>query len=331
MPSKNCNIALITTGGTISARNKNGVLFSGAGLLQKTFGGAFYKTSSPFNVLSENLDLDGIDALRAAVAATLADGACGGIAITHGTDTLAYSAAALAVLLGRINKPVVFVSAARPLDDPLSNGFVNMAAALKFIRRGCAGVYAAWQNPREKVKIHAAARLYYTRADGYVWSFADAAPAGRPNAYAADRPVPRARADASVPAESPRVSEGSRKVMLVRPYPGFDYRALNGYLVKNGGGAVFDPFHSGTVKTDGADSVNAVTVPCFLAAGFKRGILYESQTKLAQNIRPVFGVSPIALYYKAAFSVHMDGETRIKYVEADTVGEFFDKFENYWP
>ncbi|MBI4150140.1 Glu-tRNA(Gln) amidotransferase subunit GatD [Candidatus Woesearchaeota archaeon] len=56
-----------------------------------------------------------------------------GVIIGHGTDTLAYSAAALAFMLENIQIPVLFIGAQRSSDRPSTDAAVNVQAATQFI------------------------------------------------------------------------------------------------------------------------------------------------------------------------------------------------------
>ncbi|WP_404375624.1 asparaginase [Vreelandella aquamarina] len=51
--------------------------------------------------------------------------------ILHGTDTMAYSAAALSFMLGAINKPVIFTGSQIPLGEPRSDALNNVVSALQ--------------------------------------------------------------------------------------------------------------------------------------------------------------------------------------------------------
>lgn len=51
--------------------------------------------------------------------------------ILHGTDTMAYSAAALSFMLGAINKPVLFTGSQIPLGEPRSDALNNVVSALQ--------------------------------------------------------------------------------------------------------------------------------------------------------------------------------------------------------
>ncbi|MDD5053763.1 MAG: Glu-tRNA(Gln) amidotransferase subunit GatD [Candidatus Nanoarchaeia archaeon] len=57
-----------------------------------------------------------------------------GIIITHGTDTLAYSSAALSFILENVPVPVILAGAQRSSDRPSSDAEMNLVCAAKFIR-----------------------------------------------------------------------------------------------------------------------------------------------------------------------------------------------------
>ena len=48
-----------------------------------------------------------------------------GVVVVHGTDTMAYTASALALLLGPLPKPVVFTGAQRPLIEARTDQVLN--------------------------------------------------------------------------------------------------------------------------------------------------------------------------------------------------------------
>ncbi len=58
-----------------------------------------------------------------------------GIIITHGTDTLGYSAAALSFVLEGLPVPVLFVGAQRSSDRGSSDAFLNLICAVQFIAK----------------------------------------------------------------------------------------------------------------------------------------------------------------------------------------------------
>ncbi|MFA5303022.1 MAG: Glu-tRNA(Gln) amidotransferase subunit GatD [Candidatus Nanoarchaeia archaeon] len=57
-----------------------------------------------------------------------------GVIITHGTDTMAYTSAALSFILNNVPVPVLLVGAQRSSDRPSSDAEMNIVCAAKFIR-----------------------------------------------------------------------------------------------------------------------------------------------------------------------------------------------------
>lgn len=51
--------------------------------------------------------------------------------VLHGTDTMAYSAAALSFMLGALNKPVIFTGSQIPLGEPRSDALNNVVSTLQ--------------------------------------------------------------------------------------------------------------------------------------------------------------------------------------------------------
>ena len=67
-----------------------------------------------------------------------------GIVITHGTDTMAYTASLLSFMLRGISIPVVLTGAQLPMTHPLSDGMENLRTALAMAASGVAGVFLAF-------------------------------------------------------------------------------------------------------------------------------------------------------------------------------------------
>ena len=67
-----------------------------------------------------------------------------GIVITHGTDTMAYTASALSYMLQGIPIPVVLTGSQLPVLHPLTDAISNLGAALAFAASGIGGIYLAF-------------------------------------------------------------------------------------------------------------------------------------------------------------------------------------------
>ena len=82
-----------------------------------------YRTLQPFNILSENMNPAMWQELARAIYDEINAGAQG-VIVTHGTDTMLYSAAAVSFMLDT-PAPVIFVGAQRSADRPSSDNAVN--------------------------------------------------------------------------------------------------------------------------------------------------------------------------------------------------------------
>ena len=65
-----------------------------------------------------------------------------GFVITHGTDTMAYTAAALSYLIQDPGKPIILTGSQKPLLSPITDAKKNLTDALRFAAQdGVSGVY----------------------------------------------------------------------------------------------------------------------------------------------------------------------------------------------
>ncbi len=85
-----------------------------------------------------------------------------GIVVSHGTDTMAYSASAVTFMLPGIDLPVVFTGSQLPLADILSDGPDNLRTAFAMAASGQSGVYLAFDR-----KIMLGCRAVKVRASGF--------------------------------------------------------------------------------------------------------------------------------------------------------------------
>ena len=69
-----------------------------------------------------------------------------GIVITHGTDTMAYTASMITFMLQNLDKPVVFTGSQIPIGLPLSDAQSNLATALAAIDHNVKGVTIAFNH-----------------------------------------------------------------------------------------------------------------------------------------------------------------------------------------
>ncbi len=85
-----------------------------------------------------------------------------GIVVSHGTDTMAYSASAVSFMLPNIDVPVVFTGSQLPLADMLSDGPDNLRTAFAMAASGVPGVFLAFDR-----KVMLGCRAVKVRASGF--------------------------------------------------------------------------------------------------------------------------------------------------------------------
>ena len=132
------NIAVIITGGTIAARlnpKKGGVdwLTSPEDLF-KFYPQIFEKVNVskveiPFMKASEDMDYKDWQKIAKTAVELLNDPNIQGIIITHGTDFLHYTSAALSFFIKNLNKPVVLTYSQRSVDRASSDANLNLQCA----------------------------------------------------------------------------------------------------------------------------------------------------------------------------------------------------------
>lgn len=129
-------ILLIATGGTIAA------VYTREGLAPKIEAGELLSyveehrefchvdTVQPFGLDSTNIR--GEHWLRIAALIEEQYEAYDGFVVCHGTDTMAYTAAALSYLIQNSSKPVVVTGAQKPIDLPVTDARTNLLDSLRF-------------------------------------------------------------------------------------------------------------------------------------------------------------------------------------------------------
>jgi glutamyl-tRNA(Gln) amidotransferase subunit D len=128
-------LAIVSTGGTIASRidyrtgsvtsqfNASDILTAIPELAEI----ASYRTIPLATILSENMTPALWQDLARAVHAEIKNGAQG-VIVTHGTDTMAYSAAAISFMIDT-PVPIVFVGSQRSADRPSSDNAINAVCA----------------------------------------------------------------------------------------------------------------------------------------------------------------------------------------------------------
>ncbi len=95
-----------------------------------------------------------------------------GIVISHGTDTMGYTASALSFLLEGLSKPVVLVGSQRSSDRPSSDAHLNLLGAVEVAKSSLPGVHVVMHESRsdERCAIHRGTKvrkMHTSRRDAF--------------------------------------------------------------------------------------------------------------------------------------------------------------------
>lgn len=256
----------------------------------------------PYQVLSEHMNTDYLNAL----------GDClreeelsryDGIFITHGSDTLAFTAAYLAELLRGCPVPVFLLASQRPLDDPESNGTENFLAALKLLGHiPEAGVFVTYRNSDGIMYLHRAEELRQCEP-GTDDFFSEGM---RPCDCLAGGEISRGSREEELPEEGSEPEMWkvpdlriTNDVLLLHPYVGIRYDCI----VTEGVRAVLHTlYHSSTAPKELAgflDRCRKAKIPCYILPCEPENCHYETTSELLANgAIPLSGMTEETAYMR---------------------------------
>ncbi len=159
------HILLLTTGGTIAcARGSDGLEPQSAAIMAHSLDRLrHYYNITVQEVLcldSSNIRPGEWQLIARAVFAAASD--FDGIVISHGTDTMAYTASAVTFMLPGLQIPVVFTGSQLPLTEELSDGPDNLRTAFAMAASGKPGVFVAFDR-----KVMLGCRAVKVRASNF--------------------------------------------------------------------------------------------------------------------------------------------------------------------
>jgi len=257
-----------------------------------------------------------------------------GIIMTHGSDTLSYSAAFFAEVFSWLAIPMALTASDRPLSDAQSNGMVNFISTVEFLCQPpqicIPQVYVIWRNT-DSSALTSSANIYLARhlleADTFHGHFSSYTGElygqmhGGICSLSGESSVPSICAcDEGCPPSVAQISKGRRvdvqipllhiqhSVLLVRPYPGLRYDLI---ALENSGicAVVHYLYHSATACTQGgqydivifAKRCKKLGIDLYLA-GFQslEQRLYETNSQLLSEGlgEPLYSMSPEYAYMK---------------------------------
>lgn len=259
--SKLPSISILSTGGTITSRvdYKTGAVFplktpeelllSVPELLDIV---NIRKIHQPFALLSEDMTPKQWQAI-AEEAAKLLNSNDTGLIITHGTDTLHYTAAALSFMLKNVSKPVALVGGQRSSDRGSFDGALNLICAAHYCKSDISEVAVVMHGESSDTYCYAhrgtkVRKMHTSRRDAFRSindiPFAKIFKDGKMQILNKNY---RQKFDSV--AETVVDNKFEPKVALVKFYPGADPNILSYYIDKKYKGIVIEATGMGHVST----------------------------------------------------------------------------------
>jgi L-asparaginase len=260
-----------------------------------------------------------------AVHAALGEEGFDGVVVVHGTDTMAYAASALALLLGPLPKPVVFTGAQRPLTEVRTDARANLVDAvlcatlavpevsIAFASRALRGVRSIKQDARGLVAFDS------PRCPPLVDLGVDVELAAHIRA-----PAPLAALDSRIEA----------RVLAVRVFPGLDPALVRGALRVGVRGLVLEAYGMGNLPHLSGSLIPVVDearergVPVVVVSQCPRGVVDMRRYAGGAAAAAAGAISGGDMTVEAAIAKTMIGLARyhardelVSWLERDVVGE----------
>ncbi len=323
-------ILLILTGGTIcSAVNEDGKreidtenakykIVSNFKKSNSPFKNVEFETKMPIDTLSENMTIDKWNILLDELRNTKSDD-YSGIIILHGTDTLAYTACLLSLVMSEKGLPVCLVSSHSPIDSVGTNANINFRTAVELIMNGIRpNVYVVYQNSDNNIYVHSGEHLL--QCANYSNDF-----------YSRDAMVVESIENAELEGKEFQHSNGllskidklTSGVLYINPVVGMNYDCYN---LDGVSAVVHTTYHSETVCVDGGknsfaqfaerckkEGVSLILTPCD-----EKSYSYVSTAKaLKHSVIPVSGLTNEMAYVKTVIgcSLGLKGKDLAEYMK----------------
>lgn len=249
-----------------------------------------------------------------------------GIVIVHGTDTMAYTASALGLMLGPLPKPVVLTGAQRPLIEFRTDARQNLIDAT---------LVATMDVPEVSVVMGATALRGVRSTKRDAWGFEafdspNCAPLVRLGIGVERAPHVRAPAEALAPFDG-RLEP---RVLAVRVFPGLDPALVRGAIRAGVKGLVLEAYGSGNLPDLGGDLISALDearerdVPVLVVSQCLKGYVDFGRYDGGARARAAGAISGGDMTVECALSKlmiglgrHGTGDALRAYLASDVVGE----------
>lgn len=275
-------IGVIFTGGTIGSSingdyisTDNTKPYKLIDMYEKKYGSEEFVTDSPCEILSENITCKDYGLIVSSVQRMIESGV-DGVILTHGSDTIQYTAALLSYVIDT-DIPIMIVCSNYVLEDKRANGLKNFYAAVDFIKNNYkTGVFVPYAGSDGITRIFYGSNILKhdiysdelrTLGDAYYGDYAEGhfVESGKNNPCIIEKKY-------RLPEKLTEYSD----VLVINPYPGIKYPDPEGYKA-----VLHTTYHSGTICT-GLEDLTVFTqkakdkkIPVYLL-GTGTGIEYES-------------------------------------------------------
>lgn len=248
-----------------------------------------------------------------------------GVVVVHGTDTMAYTASALALMLGPVPKPVVFTGAQLPLSEVRTDARANLVDAV---------LVATMRVPEVSVVFASRAMRAVRATKRDAWGF---------EAFDSPNCAPLVQLGVGATLGPHMLAAGrlapfdgrlEPKVLAVRIFPGLDPALLMGALRAGVNGLVFEAYGTGNLPQLGGSLIPVLeqarqrAVPVLVVSQCLRGFVELGRYAggaAAESAGAISGgdMTPEAAIAKMMIGLgrHGAGPALVDYLTVSSVGE----------
>jgi glutamyl-tRNA(Gln) amidotransferase subunit D len=224
-----------------------------------------------------------------------------GIVVTHGTDTMTYSAAAVSFMVQDFGRPIVFTGSQIPASSPWSDGPRNLVDAIRVAAFGDLGETCIVFNG----EVHRATRAKKVRVNSYdAFDSMDPSPIGLLARDIVLYEGRKKRDHSIIPRFDTRLDA---RVFLLKVFPGMPPQILARIVDMGYHGIIIEGFGSGNVPTD----ENALTGGILQAIDQGCFVVISSQCAFGQADLSIYEVGRAAMDVGAMSAYDMTSEAAL--------------------
>ncbi|MCH5191212.1 MAG: asparaginase [Oscillospiraceae bacterium] len=307
------NILVLLCGGTIGSRSEHGkISLAEGGTLSvienynKTHSGVSFTVKDASPISSEEID-DKFYLLLINFFKSFDLSGFDGVIITHGTDTLSFTAPLFSFACRDVRIPVIFVSASYVPDDVRSNAHRNFGDAVSIIKNGIKGIFSV----SDGEAVFAPRLCEADWLSNRFTSFDGTPILNVENDKITVNNRELLKAVNEFQAKGIPINSLDNKILLITPYPGIDYSCFDLSAVS---AVLHMTYHSATASSNG---LKLFIEKCrslgknFYIAPIKTGDMYDSTAKILEyGAIPMYKISHEAALAKLKIAYNCDGEQR---------------------